>query len=587
MKSVVVILIDALSYENFKTNEYRETPMPFLNKLAKDGVECSNMYSIGPYTEAAIASCICGEKTLDNNGYLRGIADCPKTLHEVFKNNGYKTYATYSPYIYSESYIRGIDEYLYSRFYDFSILIDYRLTHFREKYMNGTISHDELIKCADMLKEGIRTWKKQLYDILNNDESTRLIIDFVQLDNIDSIVQILEDEYQKIEADEIAYIKSFFDEWDNSILMQTSKKAIYDKQNKFHIAQVEEKFVEAYTSVQKKQNTSLRKNMPFDLKYFLNSAKNNGKSLKTIVDLIRGYQRRYSDTNIENTITGERCKTKVTVSARRQLDYFAEKIEYCVQNNEDNYTFIHLEDFHAPSMFFSYDIKDTDIQRKELEAGIEYANNISSDYRGNLLADLSARYVDNTLKDFVTRLKDIEDINFVFMADHGFAFNFNPPRAFNDTSFYLESYHIPLVLWGRKDIRKQVSGIFSSRDIVKSVIEYAGLEEKVYEGLRVVWKDQDRDFVMVEYCGPGCPDFKTSRIHYILIDKEYFVGVKAALNEEITPGNITKIFDLKNDRLLINNLAGKIKGSSMIDSYLDKIRKRHMEIKERYIGNEQ
>ena len=45
--------------------------MPFLDRLRKESLDFTNIYSEAPYTEAALVSLLCGMDTLKGGGYLK------------------------------------------------------------------------------------------------------------------------------------------------------------------------------------------------------------------------------------------------------------------------------------------------------------------------------------------------------------------------------------------------------------------------------------------------------------------------------------------------------------------------------------
>jgi len=59
-KNTIFLVIDSIFYDKTISQDYRKNPMPFLNKLRSEGIDCTNMYSEAPYTEAALVSLLCG-----------------------------------------------------------------------------------------------------------------------------------------------------------------------------------------------------------------------------------------------------------------------------------------------------------------------------------------------------------------------------------------------------------------------------------------------------------------------------------------------------------------------------------------------
>ena len=107
-KNNIFIVIDSLFYDKTTSCEYRNPTMPFLDKLRSEGIDCTNMYSEAPYTEAALVSLLCGIDTLKKGSYIKKLYG-KETIMETFKKNGYDTFCNcVQPLVYpSYSSIRS------------------------------------------------------------------------------------------------------------------------------------------------------------------------------------------------------------------------------------------------------------------------------------------------------------------------------------------------------------------------------------------------------------------------------------------------------------------------------------------------
>ena len=75
MANVFCLIVDALA-----NNYINEKNMPFLCSLKKNGRDCVNVYSQGPYTEAALTPFYTGWDNMDGGGELfswRGVRGYP------------------------------------------------------------------------------------------------------------------------------------------------------------------------------------------------------------------------------------------------------------------------------------------------------------------------------------------------------------------------------------------------------------------------------------------------------------------------------------------------------------------------------
>lgn len=89
----------------------------------------------------------------------------------------------------------------------------------------------------------------------------------------------------------------------------------------------------------------------------------------------------------------------------------------------------------------------------------------------------------------------------------------------------------------------------------------------------------EKEYVMTEYMGPGCPDLLSRPIWFSIRDKHYCIGYKVGIYQDFEEGVMSEVYDLKKDPLGFNNIAKKINRESL--SYLLKhIEERYVEVKE-------
>ena len=87
-----------------------------------------------------------------------------------------------------------------------------------------------------------------------------------------------------------------------------------------------------------------------------------------------------------------------------------------------------------------------------------------------------------------------------------------------------------------------------------------------------------KDYVMTEYMGPGCPDMTTRRMWLSIRDKNYIVAYKVGTYEEFEEGEVSEVYDLKNDPDGLFNISFKTSRESI--AYLLKpLKDRYVEIR--------
>ncbi len=579
MKNLIYILVDALSYDNVGDREYRESPTPFLDELANKSLSFHNMYTQAPYTEAAFVSTLCGENVLDNGGYLLGLENCKTSYASTLKTKKYHTLSTLSPYIMSKSYIKDVDEYVYSRTYSLAPLKLYRLGYYREKYLNHTMSKKEYLICFALLEDAFEILLDQLDGIQNNREETSLIQDII--DNREKVPVMREEievQYESFLTDKTKYVQSIFEFWEEHELFKSANLSMVQKVHSETKKYIEETYGDFLREVQEKENKLMKQNQCYDWGYLLDLACNDEQKYHGAICTYRRYKELYTNHSILDGIDGA-IREKVTISASRQLRYFEDRIIELDKQSQPYFAFVHLEDFHLPSMYYSYDIENRDVIDADFKRLQEFVKTLPKNYKGSLVADMSAFYVDCAIKKFFETLSEQTKNEFVFVvtADHGYPCNYNPPRPIIFNAFYQENYHIPLVIYDSAKQEKRVeTGLFSSMDIMPLLLAMVQEETESLE---------ERSHVLIEYPGPGCPDISQKEIYYAIFDGKYKVAVKAKLSDKVDSSKVVLVTDIVNDPSERKNLIRKIEKIKRVQELIHMIDLRHSEIAEKFDGD--
>lgn len=569
MKNIIYILVDALSSDNVGKKEYRNSTTPFLDSMYRNGIGSDSVLAMGPYTEAAWKSNLCGENTLDSFGYMRGVRDCKNCYAELLQQQGYYTYASYSPYIYSSSYVRGIDEYFYTRLFDFSLLYDYRLEYYGRQKDSLTIEEEDI--CISLVDEAFCTWMHQLEMLKERDHSCKLIYDLVDENKIEKNLNQIKVYYLEFSKSE----KSFL----YDILKLGLEHPVFSipsvAKDTISIQGIPEEFREKIQKSQGDVTKLLRNNQKIDFQYLLNSFLSETDRIQSVKNIVKQYVRLYREKPLYSQMETSKIQIKKTINASKQLMFWKDIINNHPRN-ELFYCFIHIEDFHIPSMFFSYDCNDESIIKKELQQAVKYLEHIPPNYKGNIIADLSSLYVDQRIEEFYHGIdKEIlENSVFVVSADHGYPDNFNPPRKSRGNNFYLENYKIPFRLIGNNIYSSSENQIYSSLDIFPSILKWAGVRNEVcYIG------GEGRDYVWAEYLGGGCPDIFRRQIQYLFWDGKYKIGVSVGLEEEVKASNMKCIYDVVKDPYEKRNMILSMKKKKQVVFLLQKAKERHQFLK--------
>ena len=87
-----------------------------------------------------------------------------------------------------------------------------------------------------------------------------------------------------------------------------------------------------------------------------------------------------------------------------------------------------------------------------------------------------------------------------------------------------------------------------------------------------------KDYVISEYMGPGCPDMLNRRMWLSIRDDKFIVGYKVGLYESFEDGELTAVFDLNVDPNGYYNVSKKI-DRNRIQYLLELLEARYVEIK--------
>lgn len=579
-KNIIYIVIDGFCYNNLNMKIGNKEITPFLNNLIKDSISFEKMYSLAPYTEAAQVTLLGGERPLDNGGYLFGNKNCRKTLFERVKEEKYKINSTYSPYIYSKSYLRGVDRFYYTRLFSIEPLINYRLDYYKNKFNNKILKKEEIIICEKLLKEAFDTWILQCELLLNKNEKCSIISEFINDEKIIKETKLrLKEENLLFNIDKKKYIIDLFENISDHKLKKINTKYVNNKKKLYRKEECISFFLKALKKYQKKYS-KITKKQKIDIKYILNKIFQNRNGIvsggKESIHLLKNYIKHYLNKDLIEYLVNLDEKKNVEVSMKNIFDKFYMNILKNEGKNENLFSFIHVQDFHLPSMFHTYDSNDMDLIKEEFSVAFELLDSLDETYKGNVIAALSARYCDLKLENLFEKLKKSlkGEYMFIVTSDHGYPLYNTPPRETIYNQCYTEAFHIPLIIYdSSKQEQKIEKKIYSSLDGIEFL-------EKKIKGEKV--KIKNNEYILCEYGGPGCPAIYEKKIWYSIITEELYISLECLLEDKIEEKYLKSIYNIKKDPEQKKNLLKKLKSKKEILFYLKKLAKRHEELKENY-----
>lgn len=576
-KSVIHIVLDAYCYENLNRKIGDREVTPFLNKLAREAISFENMYALAPYTEASQVSLHGdGENTLEMGGYLFGNATLPKTNFEIYQENGFHTIFSYSPYVFSKPYLKGVDSYYYTRFYSIEPLIVYRLQYFADLAKDGNMSEIDYRCCSLLLDEAFDCWLLQCTQLIEGHKSVKALAAWVaDMRDVISIRELLQEEYIKFQNDNTGYVSDLLKQGKNHILRKLNRKYVTRKPVD-NVSYLQAKYQSDLLKAQEKYS-KIAKRQWVDLDYALGMTVRNKKGKDDAIETLRAYKHYYENKDLENYFSNINCDYKTEISLNCLFDTFFEEIKEWDQKEELSYSFIHVQDFHLPSVFHSLDGANEETVSREIEEALHLFSEINSNYRGNVVADLSAYYCDCKVKEFYAKLKQELKHEFVFVvtADHGFPLYNYPPRPIVYNQTYEEAFHIPFIICDNEE-KVTYKGKYTYNDGKMFERRAAGIQTEIPKA---------KEYFVEEYGGPGCPDIGRKPIWYTFIGNKYRVSFECVLNEDISVDKITSVHDLIKDPIQKRDLFYKKKKIKELDAIVDIVQARHEFLRKNYAGD--
>lgn len=567
MKNVIFITIDAFCYKNLKLKVGNYEVTPFLNKLSEKSLHFNNMYSQAPYTEASLVNILGCERTLENGGYLFGNGNVEKTLFSYYKQYGYRTISVYSPYVYSKGYLREVDAFYFSRIYSIQPLFHYRFSWYRAKVNTRKLLEEEYKVCMILLEEAFETWQQQCEMILNGNKEVCLLLDTIaSIEQIEKVKNILQKEIAIYRNNKKLYINNILKKWKEHILIETDR--LYNRKKKLALKEILIKKYNPKLEIYQNKYSQILRKEKIDWAYITEMMLSN--NFRDAINLLRHYYLYYKNNSLKNYFKDIDENSKTEVDMEKLFSSFFQDIVSMDMANKKYFTYIHVQDFHLPSVFHSVNSEDINMINSEMNVMFELLSSIDDSFKGNIIAALSARYCDLKIQNFFNLLKKNlkEDFIFVITADHGYPCYGNPPRPHIYNQTYTEAFHIPMIIYDESNEKEQsIDDIKTNIDGIKKLNNLADIYDEYIE--------YANDYVLIEHAGPGCPIITEKDIWYTLIDNKYRISVECMLKEEVCERNIVAVYDLVNDPSEKFNILKEFKTKSNLKKYLEIFQMRH------------
>lgn len=581
--NAIFFFVDSVTWNSIGTNQAKVSPTPFLDSLKSESITTTNLYSHGPYTDAATHSLFTGRNCLDDFGYFFKLNTAPIHHYKAFHDAGYETYDfNYPFYIIGDDVAKYIDHSIYSNGFIYGSEWGGIYAYYHKIIKERPLDDDEHLLLKARIKVMFEAWKRYLSDALTNPESMMHHKEILKTYNAKAALDILITEEIKFRQNPIEYIDDFIAKGQDHVLVNLDNSGIetyidYDFIDNY----IEKKYGKFIDKVARNNfRANVWKNMPsfkrifYGLKrYFKTLDSDNLLFLQNYLGsltTIRMMRKRWKEPGWQNQHTAHTIYQSGLQLLKNR------------KNNKPFYFFFDVEEPHNNIAFFSYDTQDKSVIDEEMTVLQQYVDKLGFDFKGNLLYLLSLRYTDYQIQKFCEELKNMglwDTTTILVVADHGSSYTFNPIHNRRVNCFDDECYHIPMLIRhpGSKGI--EINSYQYSKDVLPTLMDVLGLEPcKEFKGRSMINETEPRQFVIGEYMGPGCPDMLKRKIWFSVRDKKFLVAYKVGVFENFEEGELAEVFDLTKDPEGFYNINDKV-DRKIIDYLLQPLRERQLEIR--------
>ena len=553
MKNVIFILVDSVFSECMGSGRTKASSTPFIDMLAKNGFYASNVYSYGPYTDAATIGLYCANPTLENYGYFYGINTAPYNHFKLFKQAGYETIGMFYPYYLLSSKTRkDIDWPIYTGGFKYESVWGGKLKYYKDKKdIDGLndLEYKLIEKCMDLVFD---CWLG-FYDDISNEYSAKIVCTLKDETIGGRGVDGLRKEYKLFKNDTKQYIDTLLDLGMNHPLAKVNEFDYGKDVDKAFLREIYKRHKEEMRLISRTNIKYAIKNSPFRVKKAIWHLK---KYVKTHNSNDLRYVANYGMLLFSNKMMVDRSlkqrNWQEVASLNKQIETLSEVLKNRNDDTKPFYASIHALEPHHNISYFSFDSFDHKLIDEEFDYVTSILSDLGTDFCGNVIYQLSLRYVDLCIKRLVDNLKKIgvlDNTVIALVADHGTSYTFNPLRNTVVNTFHKENYNIPVMIWASDmTIKKKTDLLYMSDDIMPTVMTAAEISHDMLKGKDMLSDDLGRQYVLTEYMGPGVPDMVTKRIWMSIRNNNYVIAYKLRIDEKFKKEEPFLIYDLENDK---------------------------------------
>lgn len=581
MNNAICVLIDSVMWDYIGTKKSKVSSTPFIDSLKGESVVANNLFSYGPYTNAATRSLYTGRPALDDFGYYFQLNTSPVTHYKPFHDAGYETYGFYYPYyIIGKDIKEDIDHSIYIAGFVFNSEWGGIYKHYSSLLKNRDLNDIEKALLKERTKLMFDAWIGFYNDLIEDKDTGILLNDLITKYDVNESLSILESEQAKFINNPDEYIICLLKQGRSHSLAKLDKLDVDELVDRTYLNKEiylrYRLFFEKASRNNKKANKDLRpsfKRVIWGLRRLIKTRNKN-----EIFFILNYFLCRNS---IEKLIEDSRKHWQDVRSARVQLEHAAEILSRR-QSEKPFYISLHFLEPHNEITFFSFDIKDKTVHEEEFKMLDSFVDELGTGFSGNIAYLLSIRYVDYYLSKFCDFLRNNnlwDKTSILLVADHGSSYSFVPLHNQHVNCFDKECYHVPMVIRHPGFEGKEINGYYNSKDVFPTFLDVLGIKQPS-EMTGVSMIDDaltSKDYVMTEYMGPGCPDMSSKPIWFSIRDDRYVVAYKVCALDPFENGVISEVYDLRRDPDAIYNVVDRVSIDKIL-YLLNEIRNRHQQI---------
>ena len=565
MTNVISILVDSVwsnAISNMRTNC---SSTPFIDTLINDGLFAKNVFSFGPYTDAASNALFTGRPTMDDFGYYYSINSSTYNHYRVFKEAGYETYGFYYPYyLLSSKTVKYIDHTIYTSGFWYQAVWGGKLQYYSDIIKHRNLSEDEIrviIHFMDMLFDVLFTF----YQTLETDHDSYMIISRLKVsENKNCGYELLCKEFKRYNNNKNEYIIQVLNEGMQHNLAKINEYNPDRNTNREFIKEIyntNRDFFKELDYINKWANLF---HGTFDLTASIHSLRSFTKSFnKNDLRFISNEWRSFSAVS-EMKNRSLQPYWQYCASMGKQISTLCELLKRRQETKESAsfYASIHVLEPHNDISFFSYDMDDKAMISEELDYIKPMIHRIGKNFKGNTVYQASLMYVDLCVKRLISFLNQIgllENTCILLTSDHGTSYTYNPVRNAVVNTFYNENYNIPMLIWSKRlkpELKKKLNGNYSSADIYPTLCDILEIDFKdKFKGISMLQVPKGREYTLIEYMGPGCPDLISKEMWIAVRNNHYILAYKNAIDKPFDHLHPCEVYCLDDDPNQLENKA--------------------------------